>query len=162
MTDQTTNRTAGTAPATSEAYLAPGLAQPRPARDGLDAPYWDGTREHRLVIQRCNACATWQWGPEWMCHHCQSFDVGWQEIAGRGVIYSWQRPHHPVHPALAEQGPYIVVLVELPGAGGIRMVGNLLGDPLQEVVIGTEVEAVFEDHDGGDPPFTLVQWRVAG
>jgi uncharacterized OB-fold protein len=95
-----------------------------------------------------------------MCHHCQSFDVGWVEVAPQGRIYSWQRPHHPVHPALTDQGPYVVVLVELPAAGGIRMVGNLLGDPLQEVVIGTEVEAVFEDHDQAETPFTLVQWRV--
>ena len=58
--------------------------------------------------------------------------------------------------------PYIVVLVELPQAGNIRMVGNLLGDPQQDIVIGSEVEAVFEDHDDVDPPFTLVQWRSAG
>ena len=41
------------------------------------------------------------------------------------------------------------------------MVGNLLGDPQQEVVIGSKVEAVFEDHNDADPPFTLVQWRNA-
>jgi hypothetical protein len=39
------------------------------------------------------------------------------------------------------------------------MIGNLLGDPRQEVVIGAPVEAVFEPHDGATPPFTLVQWR---
>jgi len=33
-----------------------------------------------------------------------------------------------VHPALKEAGPYVVVLVELPHAGGIRMRGNLVGD----------------------------------
>jgi hypothetical protein len=38
------------------------------------------------------------------------------------------------------------------------MVGNLLGDREQEVVIGAEVEAVFEDHDG-ENPYTLVHWR---
>jgi hypothetical protein len=54
-------------------------------------------------------------------------------------------------------GPYIVVLVELPQYGGIRMVGNLLGDPLQPVQIGAAVEAVFEPHKD----FTLVQWRLA-
>ena len=32
-------------------------------------------------------------------------------------------------PALNGHGPYIVVLVELPEYGNIRMVGNLLGDP---------------------------------
>lgn len=150
---------------TTEPYLAPGLAAPRPARDGLDEPYWSGTRSHVLKVQQCEACQTFQWGPEWMCHSCQSFDVGWVEVDQQGVIYSWQRPHHPVHPALNDQGPYIVVLVELPQAGGIRMVGNLLGDPLQDVRIGSPVEAVFEDHviednDEGKSSFTLVQWQV--
>ncbi|MEM7340750.1 MAG: OB-fold domain-containing protein [Actinomycetota bacterium] len=143
----------------TDPYLAPGLPRPRAARDGLDQPYWDGTRRHELWVQRCENCGAAQWGPEWMCHVCQSFAVGWIKVEPTGVIYSWQRPHHPVHPALADQGPYIVVLVELPHADGIRMVGNLVGDPLQDVAIGTPVQAVFEDHDG-DPPFTLVQWKV--
>jgi hypothetical protein len=52
------------------------------------------------------------------------------------------------------------VLVELPDYGNIRMVGNLLGDPHQEVEIGAAVEAVFEPHDDASPPFTLVQWRL--
>jgi uncharacterized OB-fold protein len=66
-----------------------------------------------------------------------------------------------VHPALREHGPYIVVVVELPHAGKVRMLGNLLGDPRQEVVIGAPVEAVFEHHNDAEPPFTLVQWRYA-
>ena len=51
------------------------------------------------------------------------------EGVGQGRIYSWERPWHPVHPALKGHGPYIVVLVELPDAGNVRMLGNLLGDP---------------------------------
>jgi hypothetical protein len=39
------------------------------------------------------------------------------------------------------------------------MVGNLLGDPLQEVVIGGAVEGVFEHHPEADPPYSLLQWR---
>jgi hypothetical protein len=53
----------------------------------------------------------------------------------------------------------VVVLVALAHAGGVRMVGNLLGDPLQAVTIDTPVEAVFEAHDEATPPFTLVHWR---
>jgi hypothetical protein len=41
------------------------------------------------------------------------------------------------------------------------MLGNLLGDPQQEVRIGAAVDAVFEPHDGVHPPYTLVQWRTA-
>ncbi|GGC43009.1 hypothetical protein GCM10011504_21790 [Siccirubricoccus deserti] len=140
--------------------LPPGL--PAPAQEPVALPYWEGTRAGRLVIQKCRGCGKHQWGPEWVCHRCHSFDLGWAEVAPRGRIYSWQRPHHPVHPALNGHGPYIIVLVELPGADNVRMVGNLIGDPLQEVRIGAEVEAVFEPHDEATPPYTLVQWRVVG
>lgn len=71
------------------------------------------------------------------------------------------RPHHPVHPALTGHRPYTIVLVELPDADGVRMVGNLLCGPTDPVAIGAEVEAVFEPHDEADPPYTLVQWRIA-
>jgi uncharacterized OB-fold protein len=139
-------------------YLPSALPVPRPSVDGLDTPYWEATRRHELLVQRCNVCGTWQWGPEWICHGCRSFDLGWTPIEGRGRIYSWERVWHPVHPALKDACPYLVVLVELPEAGNVRMVGNLLGDPLQQVSIGAEVGAVFEDHP--EDEFTLVQWRT--
>ncbi len=141
-------------------YLPEGLPAPAPLPDGLDAPYWEGTRAHELRVQRCRACATYQWGPEWICHQCHSFDVGWETIEPRGRIYSWERPWHPVHPTLKEAVPYVVVLVELPQAASVRMVGNLVGDARQPVPIGAEVEAVFEDHDEANTPYTLVQWRA--
>ena len=145
---------------TSEFYLPEGLPAPAPSPDGLDKPYWEGVSVNKLIVQRCKACKTFQWGPEWVCHKCHSFDIGWEEVAQTGIIYSWERAWHPVHPALKDHGPYIVVLVELPQAGNIRMIGNLLGDPKQDIKIGSKVEAVFEHHTGSKMPYTLVQWRV--
>jgi uncharacterized OB-fold protein len=55
-----------------------------------------------------------------------------------------------------------VVLVELPDAGNVRMIGNLLGPDDQKVEIGADVEAVFEAHDDADVPYTLVQWKLSG
>jgi hypothetical protein len=40
------------------------------------------------------------------------------------------------------------------------MIGNLLGDPMQDVVIGTEVEGVFEHHCDADRPYSLLHWRT--
>jgi uncharacterized OB-fold protein len=85
----------------------------------------------------------------------------WVQVEGKGRIWTWTRCWHAVHPALRDHGPYIAVLVELPHADNIRMLGNLVGDPHQEVTIGTLVEAVFEPHDGAPAPYTLVQWRLA-
>lgn len=143
----------------SGTYLHPGLPRPVASPDGLDAPFWAGLREERLLLQRCSACGKFQWGPEWICHHCHSFDLGYDEVDPKGIIYSHERVWHPVHPALAEQGPYVIVLVELPDADGVRLVGNLLGDPRQPLVIGSSVTGVFEHHPDGDPAFSLLQWR---
>ena len=85
----------------------------------------------------------------------------WVQVAGKGKIWTWTRCWHPVHPALKARGPYISVLVELPGAGNVRMLGNLLGDTAQEVKIGAAVDAVFEPHDDAATPYTLVQWKTA-
>lgn len=145
--------------APSAPYLPPGLPMPAASPDGLDKEYWEATRRHELVVQRCNACQAFQWGPEWLCNACHSFDMGWHRVSGRGRIYSWERVWHPVHPALKDACPYLVVLVELPDAGNVRMVGNLLGNAEDPVVIGTEVEAVFEDHP--EVEIALVQWRRA-
>ena len=144
----------------STGYLDPGLPKPVPAADGLDAPFWEGVAAGKLMLQKCNACERWQWGPEWICHRCHSDDVGFEEVPPVGRIYSFERVWHPVHPALKNQGPYIVVLVEFPEHDQARIVGNLLGDPHQDVVIGDEVHAVFEHHADEDPAFTLVQWKV--
>lgn len=148
-------------PATSDTpYLLPGLGKPAPSQDGLDTAFWEGLRENKLMIQRCQACRRWQWGPEWVCFRCHSFDLGFEEVSPEGVLYSHQRVWHPVHPALKDQGPYVIALVELPQADNVRLIGNLLGDPMQDLVIGSPVEAVFEHHNDDDPPHTLLQWRV--
>lgn len=146
----------------SEYYLHSGLPIPVPARDGLDRPYWEGLRENVLRLQRCNGCGRFQWGPEWVCHRCLSFDLGYEAVAPQGRIYSYERVWHPVHSALKEQGPYVVVLVELPQADDVRIVGNLRGDPRAPVAIGAPVEAVFEHHAHEKTPFTLLHWRTTG
>jgi uncharacterized OB-fold protein len=141
-------------------YLDPGLPAPAPSPDGLDAPFWAALAEERLVAQKCTACGHWQWGPEWICHRCLADTLSFEPLDVPARIYSFERVWHPVHPALKDQGPYLVVLVEFPAADGIRMVGNLLGDPEQPVEIGAAVEPVFEHHPDADPPFTLLQWRL--
>jgi uncharacterized OB-fold protein len=144
----------------SEPYLPAGLPTPVPERNGLSAPFWQGAREERLKVQRNPRTGVYQWPPQWIAHDTQTFELDWVEVEPKGVIYSWTRVWHPVHPALKDACPYIVVVVELPHAGGVRMLGNLLGDPRQEVVIGAPAEAVFEHHNDADPTFTLVQWRT--
>lgn len=142
-------------------YLPEGLPVPVAESDGIAEPFWSGLREGRLRVQRCASCSTWQFGPECLCHHCHTFDPAWVDVPADGVIYSWERAWHPVHPALRDCGPYLAVLVELPQAGRVRLVGNLLGDPAQEVRIGAAVRGHYEHHPDAAVPYSLLQWRYA-
>ncbi|HEY9090216.1 Zn-ribbon domain-containing OB-fold protein [Parasphingorhabdus sp.] len=152
--EQTGGRTPG-----SNYYLPEGLPVPVINPDDLYGPFWQGARDEKLQVQQNPATGSYQWPPQWIAHDTQSFDLEWVDVEPRGVIYSWTRVWHPVHPVLKDAGPYIIVIVELPHAGGIRMLGNLLGDPHQVVQIGSAVEAVFEHHNDAAAPFTLIQWR---
>lgn len=143
----------------SQTYLPAGLPVPVPD-GGASGPYWAGLRQEELRIQCCRHCGQWQFGGEWICHGCLRFDPEWRLVEPHGVIYSWERVWHPVHPALRASGPYLVVLVELPHAGGVRLLGNLLGDPHQEVAIGARVRGVFEHHAEAETPYSLLQWTV--
>ena len=144
---------------TSQAYLPPGLPIPVPERNGLSAPFWEGLREGVLKVQRNPRTGVHQWPPQWIAYDDHGFNLEWVAVEPRGRIYSFTRVWHPVHPALKEACPYLVVVVELPHAGGVRMLGNLLGDPHQEVPIGAPVDAVFEHHPDAEPPYSLLQWR---
>lgn len=146
----------------AHSYLPDGLPIPVLEPDGLSAPFWNGLRADRLLLQRCNACRRFQWGPEWICHACLSFDLGWEQADPVGEIFSWTRVWHPTHEALKAHGPYLVVVVELPACDRVRILGNLLGDPLQAVRVGARVHGVFEQHDDAQPPFALLQWTLGG
>jgi uncharacterized protein len=140
----------------NDPYLLPENAFPVRSEPGdLDAPFWAGTREHEIRIQRCTACRRFQWGPDVICHHCHSFDLEFAAVPPSGVIHSWQRSWHPSHPALVGRLPYVTLVVESTGAPGILLIGNLVGDQRAEVPIGQRVEAVFEDH----ADYTLVHWK---
>ena len=142
-------------------YLPPGLPVPVAERSGLSAPFWDGLRDGVLRVQRNPRTGRIQWPPQWIASDDHGFELEWIEVEPVGVIHSWTRIWHPVHPTLKSACPYIVVVVELPHAGGVRMLGNLLGDPRQEVPIGSRVTGVFEHHQDAEPPYSLLQWRPA-
>lgn len=137
-------------------YILPEEAAPIRYEPGdPDVPFWEGLREGEIRIQRCTACRKFQWGPDVICHHCHSFDLEFAAVPPSGTIYSWQRSWNPSHPSLVGVLPYVTLVVELDGAPGVLLLGNLVGDQRADVVIGTRVEAVFEEH----ADYTLVQWK---
>jgi uncharacterized OB-fold protein len=107
--------------------------------------FWDGVKQHRLLIQRCARCGALRHPPRPMCADCHSLQWDTVEASGRGAVYSFVMPHHPQLSWFPE--PYIVALVEL--AEGTRLVTNLVDVAAEAVTIGMPVRVRFDEFDGG-------------
>ena len=115
------------------------LPQPTPDDQG----FWDACNDGRLVIQKCSGCGALRHLPRPMCPKCRSMRYEWAPMSGRGVVHSFTVVHHPVHPALRDQVPYGVVLVEL--EEGPRIVSNMLDMPVEDIAIGLPVVVTFQE-----------------
>jgi uncharacterized OB-fold protein len=106
--------------------------------------FWDGVREHRLLIQRCTSCGVLRHPPRPMCPQCQSLEWDAIESSGRGTVFSFVIPHHPPLPWFPE--PFVVALIDL--EEGTRIVSNVVGIAPAAVTIGLPVVVRFEAFDG--------------
>jgi uncharacterized OB-fold protein/acyl dehydratase len=132
----------GVAPAaTIEA--APRPLRPRPAITQDNSFFFEGTKQHKLLIQKCTACGTLRHPPRPSCANCRSFD--WQpiEASGNGTIYSFVVNHYPQVPAF--DYPLVVALIEL--EEGTRLIANVSGITPETAAIGMAVVVDFEDCD---------------
>lgn len=107
-----------------------------------DAPYWQALAESALRLPRCAQCQRWTWPAAWRCGCCGSCSQQWIAVEPHGRVYSWTRTHHAFAGAEWLPLPYVSLLVELPQAGGIRLLGALQGEE-QPLSIGAAVRGVF-------------------
>jgi uncharacterized OB-fold protein len=124
-----------------------------PYLEGLPLPayhvdykeFWDGCKNHRLLIQRCGDCLLYRHYPGPICPKCRSFNAIWQQVSGLGTIWSWTVISSPIHSLTENKIPYNIVEVELAEQKGLRLTSNLIECPLDEISIGMPVKVYFED-----------------
>lgn len=127
-----------------------GFLLPNP-EDPDNAPFWRATAAGELRVQRCSDCGRRRMPPRPMCPGCRSLAQEWEEVSGRGTIWSFVVPHPPLLPAYAEVAPYNVILVALDEDPTLRLVGNLVARPEgsigeidpSTIEIGDAVRVVF-------------------
>ena len=122
---------------------APRPKRPRPALTQDNRFFFDGAKEHKLLIQRCAACGTLRHPPRPACGTCRSFEWDTLTASGRGTVYSFVVNHYPQVPAF--DYPLVVALIEL--AEGTRLVANVADISPETIAIGMPVEATFVAFD---------------
>ena len=116
---------------------------PEPIINADSAPYWQGAREGRLLLQRCGECGVLRFFPRYLCPACASESTEWVEAAGRGTVQSFTIVHRAAFPEFQARAPYVIALIDL--AEGPRMMTNIVGEDALQVEIGDAVQVTFED-----------------
>jgi uncharacterized OB-fold protein len=141
-----------------------------PENDSEFLGYFEAARQHKLVLKKCTACGLMRYPPGSGCPWCMSLDWTWQQVSGKGTIYSYEIIVHAIQPGFRDLTPYPVVIVELDEQRGvptehegIRLLTNLVDAQCKpeaeaNVAIGKRVEVVFQDIN---EEFSLPQFKLS-
>jgi len=111
------------------------------------APFWDATRDRRLLLPWCVACERPMWYPRDVCPACLGSDIEWRPASGEGVVYAVGVHHLPGPGRDADDLPYAVVLVDL--AEGVRMMTNVVNTDANDVGVGLPVRITWHPLSDG-------------
>ena len=109
-------------------------------------PYWDGLKEHKLMLPTCDPCGPFFY-PRPFCPEpgCFSWDIDWTEASGKGKVHTFVISHQPIPPYNTPENapPYVIAVIELDE--GPRMMSNLIIDDPYETQVDMDVEIVYDD-----------------
>jgi uncharacterized OB-fold protein len=118
------------------------------------APFWDGVRAEKIVLQCCAQCGYMRWPPALRCPECLSANTEWKEAVPTGVLVSHATYRRALSADTAGAIPYTVALVRLDD--GPQLYGRLQpGD--NRAKAGAVVRATFEEIEPGIP---FIAWRL--
>lgn len=138
--------------------MSQGYQRPLPLLDDLNRPFWQGGKDGRLMIQRCEDCGFWLHPPQPVCARCLSRNLSAQPVSGKGSVYSYSVNVQQWGPGL--ETPYVIVIVELDEQPRLCMSSNLINIDPWQVRIGQRVEVVFQQDE--DVWLPLFQPQAAG
>jgi uncharacterized protein len=107
-------------------------------------PFWDHAASNRLAFPFCEECHRFHWYPLTRCPHCGSARLTWKPVSNEGVLYSWTVIHHAFNRADSARLPYVVALVDVIDAPGVRLVTNIDHDALPPLRAGTKGRLVVD------------------
>ena len=119
--------------------------KPMPVPTEISAPFWEGLKAERLLIQQCERCSHWVFYPRRHCLACFTHALAWREVSGGATLYSFTVTRIATLPDFADEMPQILAVVELDQ--GVRINTNLVGLDEAEVKVGMRLQPVYAEVD---------------
>ncbi len=127
---------------------------------GADGPYWLALSEGCLRLPRCTSCREWHWPAVSRCGNCGSWEQEWHDVPLTGKIFTWTRCWHAFLGAEGFHTPFVTVVVELPQAGNLRVLGVFDGDG--DPQIGTKVAGSVRGTPVSEGEIPALHWQPVG
>jgi uncharacterized OB-fold protein len=111
-------------------------------------PFWEATRQKKLVIQYCKATGKYQHFPRPVSIFTgRRRDIEWREVSGKGTVFSYTIAHRGP-PAFQGKEPYAIASVTLDV--GVNLIANLINCKAEDLKVGMKVKPYWHPLDNGE------------
>lgn len=113
------------------------VERPLPLERSFSRPFWDATREKRLLLQYDNVAGAYQFYPRATSIYTgRASALEWREVSGRGKIFTYTIARRARAP-FRDHEPFWLALVTLDE--GVNIMANIVGCARERMAIGLRV-----------------------
>ena len=100
------------------------------------APFWEATRETKLILQYSKKSGRFQFYPRPLSIDTGTRDLEWREVSGHGEIFSFTNVRRSRGPLRGHE-PFFIALVTLDE--GVNVMANIVNCSIESMKIGLRV-----------------------
>jgi uncharacterized OB-fold protein len=108
-----------------------------PPSHTFSKPYWDGTRERKLLLQYDPATKRYQFYPRPTGLASGRRKLEWREVSGKGEVFTYTVARRTREPFRGHE-PFLIAMVTLDE--GVNVMANMVDCRLDEIRIGLRVK----------------------
>ena len=117
-------------------------------------PYWEGTKQKKLLIQHCKATGKYQHFPRPVSIFTgRRRDIEWREVSGKGKVFSFTIAHRGPPPFQGAE-PYAIASVTLDE--GVNVIADMVHCTAEDLKVGMRVKAYWHPLGNGEH---LLMWQ---
>lgn len=118
------------------------VERPLPPVRSFSAPFWEATREKRLLLQYDRVAEAWQFYPRpTSIHTGRRGNLEWREVSGKGAVFSYTIVRR-ARPPFRDKEPYVLAMVTLDE--GVNVMANLIRCGEDELAAGLRVKPYWQ------------------
>ena len=114
-----------------------GVTRETPPSRTFSKPYWDATREKKLLLQYDPQSSRYQFFPRPTGIATGRRALEWREVSGKGEVFTYTVAHRAREPFRGHE-PFLIVLVTLDE--GVNVMANMVDCGLDDIRIGLRVK----------------------